>query len=245
MKYLIFLTLLLLALPLLNCLHLRNLKLERDDAKYKILCSVANRTVYQLFNRTLDFKDRYDTYIQQENKMAIKVVVDEYATYPNYLNQTSFDITGERAILPDLEVPKEASFDVYGAHDLQEEFKIFGNMVAAGYQGYDGNVTIYRKETEFTAQSRFLCFVKQKNGILCGAFEIVQEDINDKKGIIEKITDFLNNVKKIVGLIKPKIAVVSELISTFKGIYKDINNIVGGASSLKLSNLLLLISLLY
>ena len=87
--------------------------------------------------------------------MAIKVVVDEYATYPNYLNQTSFDITGERAILPDLEVPKEASFDVYGAHDLQEEFKIFGNMVAAGYQGYDGNVTIYRKETEFTAQSRF------------------------------------------------------------------------------------------
>ena len=87
--------------------------------------------------------------------------------------------------------------------------------------------------------------MKQKNGILCGAFEIVQEDINDKNGIIEKITDFLNKVKKIVGLIKPKIAVVSELISTFKGIYKDINNIVGGASSLKLSNLLLLISLLY
>ena len=114
MKYLIFLSLLLLTLPFINCLHLRNLKLERDDAKYNILCSVANRTIYQLFNRTLDFKDRYDAYIQQTDRMTVKVVVDEYATYPNYLNQTSFTITDERAILPDLEVPKEASFDIYG-----------------------------------------------------------------------------------------------------------------------------------
>ena len=151
MKYLIFLSLLLLTLPFINCLNLRNLKFERDEAKYKILCSVANKTIYQLFNRTINFQDRYDAYIEQTDKMSIKVVVDEYATYPNFFNQTSFNIINERAILPDLEVPKEASFDVYGAYDLQEEFKIFGNMVAAGYKGYDGNVTIYRKETEFTA----------------------------------------------------------------------------------------------
>ena len=248
MKYLTFLPLLLLTLTFINCIYLRNLKLERDDAKYNILCTVANRTIYQLFNRTLDFKDRYDAYIQQTDRKTIKVVVDEYATYPNYLNQTSFTITDERAILPDLEVPKEASFDVYGAHDLQEEFKIFGNMVAAGYKGYDGNITIYRKETNFIAQARYICFVKKKNGELCGAFEIVQTDINDKKDIETKISSFLNKVKGIVGKIVPKIAVVSELISTLKGIYKDINDIIPGpssSSSLVLSNLLLILSLLY
>ena len=88
--------------------------------------------------------------------------MNEYAKFPYYENQITFDITDEKAIIPDLNVPKEASFDVYGAHDLQEEFIIFGNMVAAGFQGYEGNVTIYRKETEFTAQARYICFVKQK-----------------------------------------------------------------------------------
>ena len=30
-------------------------------------------------------------------------------------------------------------------------------MIAAGYAGYEnGNVTVYRKETEFTAQERFM-----------------------------------------------------------------------------------------
>ena len=93
-------------------------------------------------------------------------------------------------------------------------------MIEAGYAGYENrNVTIYRKETNFIAQARYICFVKQKNGQLCGAFEIVQQDINDKKDIETKITNFLNKIKGIVGKIAPKIAVVSELISTLKGIY--------------------------
>ena len=46
-------------------------------------------------------------------------------------------------------------------------------MVAAGFQGYEGNVTIYRKETEFTAQARYICFVKTKSGELYGAFEVI------------------------------------------------------------------------
>ena len=80
------------------------------------------------------------------------------------------------------------------------------------------------------------------------SFEIVQTDINDKKDIETKISSFLNKVKEIVGKIVPKISVVSELISTLKGIYKDINDIIPGpssSSSLVLSNLLLIMSLLY
>ena len=161
MKYLL-LSSFILILSSINCLNLRNLKLEKDVEKYQVLCSVANKTIYQLFNVTIDFKDRYDAYVQQKDISFIKVIVNEYAKFPYYENQITFDITDEKAIIPDLNVPKEASFDVYGAHDLQEEFIIFGNMVAAGFQGYEGNVTIYRKETEFTAQARYICFVKQK-----------------------------------------------------------------------------------
>lgn len=87
--------------------------------------------------------------------------------------------------------------------------------------------------------------MKKKNGELCGAFEIVQEDLNDRKEIMEKIKAFLKKVEEIAGFITPKITVVSELISTLNGIYKDINNIVSGSYFLRLSNLLVIISLLY
>ena len=52
---------------------------------------------------------------------------------------------------------------------------IFGNMVAAVYKGYDGNITIYRKETNFIAQARYICFFKKKNGELCGALKLFKQ----------------------------------------------------------------------
>ena len=46
---------LLIVLPLvvssINCQNLRDLKLQRDNEKYKILAEVANNTVYQLYNK--------------------------------------------------------------------------------------------------------------------------------------------------------------------------------------------------
>ena len=50
-----------------------------------------------------------------------------------------------------------------------------------------------------------MCFVKEKNGELCGAFEVIQQDINDKKDLQNKITSFLNKIIKIVGWIKLKL----------------------------------------
>ena len=91
MKSIVVCFLFLLSLSTITCIKPRNLKLERDPEKYKVLCSVANKTVYQLFNRTIDFKDRYDAYIQQTDiqqtdMMVVKVVVDEYGVFPNYPN---------------------------------------------------------------------------------------------------------------------------------------------------------------
>ena len=245
MKLELFLIVFIISLSFISSIKPRNLKLKREEAKYKALCSVANKTVYQLFNRTIEFNDRYDAYIQQTNMMIVKVVVDEYATFPNYENQTTFEIVNGRPIIPDLQVPKEASFDVYGAKDLQEEFKAFGNMIAAGYAGYEnGNVTVYRKETEFTAQGRFMCFVKDKNGQLIGAFEILQEDLNDRKDLVTKIDNFLKKLINIAEIIAGRIRIVGELMGTFRGIYKDINNIVLGSSYLQIKIIFMIILLL-
>jgi len=190
---------------------------------------VANKTVYQLYNRTIDFQDREYANIEQTDKMTIRVVVDEYADVPNYENQTTFNISNGRPLIPDLEIPKDISFDVFEARDLKEEFQIFAKMVAAGYAGYEnGNVTIYRKETAYTGQARFKCFVKGKNGEEYGAFEVLQQDINDKKDLISKINSFLNKVKEKLQRITGSVRVVSEIIGTFKGIAKDI---MSGASS--------------
>ena len=74
-----------LAISSINCQYLRNLKLERDNEKYKILVEVANNTIYQLYNKTVSFYNRYDAYIEQTDVNIIKVVIDEYSTFPQYV----------------------------------------------------------------------------------------------------------------------------------------------------------------
>ena len=238
--------LIILTLSLTNCLNLRELKLGRDREKYDALVKVAKKTVYQLYNKSIDFNDRNDAYIEQAEVMTIKVVVDEYAnTRPDYQNQTSFTIVNGKPVLPDLEIPPEATFQVYGAKDLKEEFKAFGNMIAAGYEGYEnGEVYIYRKETSYTAQGRFKCFVKSKDGTEYGAFEILQEDINDRKDLLSKIENFLRKVGQILSIVDVKVKVVAELIGSFRGIFKDINGLVNKAFALNKIPYLSLISLI-
>ncbi len=116
-------------------------------------------------------------------------------------------------------------------------------MIAAGYSGYEyGNITIYRKETEFTAQARFKCFAKSKDGKDYGAFEIIQEDLNDRNDIKSKIKSFLIKVQNALGEISSGVRVVTELIGTVKGIQKDIFSIIFSASSfLRYSYVLLLL----
>ena len=82
----IFLIVLPLVISSINCQNLRDLKLERDNEKYKILAEVANNTVYQLYNKTVSFYNRYDAYIEQTDVMIIKVMIDEYSTFPQYEN---------------------------------------------------------------------------------------------------------------------------------------------------------------
>ena len=45
--------------------------------------------------------------------MIIKVVIDEYSDFPQYKNQTTFQIINGRKELPALQIPKEVVFNKY------------------------------------------------------------------------------------------------------------------------------------
>ncbi len=61
-------TLLVILLSLSLSKSLRNLKLTRDEGKYKALIEAANKTVYQLYElKDIDFKDR-NTYSFEDKK---------------------------------------------------------------------------------------------------------------------------------------------------------------------------------
>ena len=88
-------------------------------------------------------------------------------------------------------------------------------MIAEGYSGYEYNERNYiQKETEFTSQARFYCFAKSKDRKDHGAFETIQEDLNDRNDIKSKIKSFFNKVEKALGEITSGILVVTELIGT-------------------------------
>ena len=119
-------------------------------------------------------------------------------------------------------------------------------MIAEGYFGYEYKERNYiQKETEFTPQARFYCFAKSKDRKDYGAFEIIQEDLNDRDDIKSKIKVFFSKVKNIIGEITPGMTVVTKLIATVKGIQKDIFPIIFSASSfLRISYALLLFILI-
>ena len=116
-------------------------------------------------------------------------------------------------------------------------------MIAEGYSGYEYNERNYiQKETEFTSQARFYCFAKSKDRKDHGAFETIQEDLNDRNDIKSKIKSFFNKVEKALGEITSGVRFVTELIGTVKGIKKSIFSIIFGASSfLRFSYVLLLL----
>jgi hypothetical protein len=91
-----------------------------------------------------------------------------------------------------------------------------------------------------------MCFVKDNTGKLYGSFEIIQEDLNVRKDLITRIDNFLKKLTNIAQVIVERIKIVGELCGTLRGIYKDINNIVTGASSfIRMSSLLLIITLAF
>jgi len=215
-----------------------------------ILTETAIEAAYQIYKQKADFQGALYTNNIGNDKNIITMVVDDDPESPTENNQVRFNITKEKVLLPNLETPPDLNLDIFGAKDLKEELKIFSNMLAAAYQKkqkYVGYVIIYKKKTDTSTQNRYKCFVEKENGEKVGAFEIVQQDINDSKTILEKLESYYTKIKNILPKVNEDVKIVAETVATIKGIYKDLNGSSSSSSSFLKNSifaLLILFSLL-
>lgn len=229
MKFLILLS---LSLLLVNCENLRGLMLTMEPEIYKRLTEAATKAIHQIYNLTLDFGDRIQEGIEDDKK-KIQVTVYDNPIIPTATEQLQFNITNGKVSIPSV-LNLKHRLNLFGqAYNLYDEMEILGTMIANTYK--NGYVIVYHRDSEkgVVAHSRFRCFI-QENGEDYGAFEVVQVDKNDSKTIKEKITLFL----EILGVVNKGVKGVAELVSTVKGIQKDVKS---SSSFLKIPSLMLLI----
>lgn len=222
---------------LINCENLRNLILTRIPENYNNLIIAANKTVYQIYSKKIDFEDRNEVVIENSDKMLLKVIIDDDdPTIPDVENKVRFNITSGKVKIPKIEYPN-LKFEIFGkAYDLEEEFIAIAKMIAAGYD--DGYVILYKKDSEIIAQTRIKCFVKSKDGKEYGSFEIMVEDKNDYKDIVNKIKKWYKKVKEALLTISNEAKVICEAVGTLYGTIKDKKS---SSSFMKISSLSLLI----
>lgn len=209
----------LLNLSLFKSKSLRNLKLSRDEDKYKALIEAANKTAYQLYElNNVDFKDR-NTYNYEDKKKKIYIVIDENPTLPTDEKQVTFNISNGVVNIPKLNYPPELKYglEIFGrACDLEEEFKAIANMIAAGYN--NGKVIGYKKDTSKVNQYRLKCFVNSKDGKEQGAFELVQEDLDDLTKIANFFEKWYNKIKSVLKVVGPDVESASLWVINFAGL---------------------------
>lgn len=214
---------------LIECQNLRNLILE-DIERYNKLTSVASQVMNQIYNFTVDFnsKTRKD-YETEKYKISIQISESQDQSPPPY-NHTIISIDDGIATFEDeLNIPKDINLELIGTkHTLKEQLLILGESIAHAYdlESVKGSIIIYKSEdiNNVKAQSRFRLMVKSTDDKkIYGWAEVVQEDLNDGKKIINFIKKYYNKVKELIGIIQPELKLWSEFASTTAGILADFN----------------------
>jgi hypothetical protein len=223
-----------------------------DTKKYNKLVSLANQTLYQIYTLQVEFNDKTYKDLEDKNyKITIEVREDD-TKIPTYNTTVVIPVSNGKAQTPEISYPKDINLELVGTqHTLKEEFDIFSNAIAHAYDKEDvkGSVIIYKSEDidNVKAQSRFRMMVNSTDDkTIYGWIEIVQEDKNDKNSIVSKIKEYYQKIKAAVKDILPELKLVSETVSTFSGIMKDIKASTSSFSYLKLNflNIFVIMSIL-
>ena len=178
--------------------------------RYGKIVKAANFTLYQVFNITIDFNDRY--VVEQENeKYFIRVTIDEFPEIPKEY-ETHFNISSGRVTFPEIPYKPDIKFEVFEKSlDLETEYKSIANMFAAGI--HNGVVYLYKKTLDAKiTEIRFKCFVNSESGDTYGSFEISLEDKDDKKTIIEALENYWKKLESFAEYIKQKLEYISNFI---------------------------------
>lgn len=203
--------------------NLRNLILERVPERYKILTEAAKKTFYQLYNITIDFKDRNSVVFNDDNKYY-KVLIDEYPEVPKE-EQITFHLEKGKVIFNNISYPSEYTIKIFGRrYNIIKEFKVIANMIGAGFD--NGKVIVYKRDiNNFDSQITFKCFVNSENGDEYGAFGISIQDKEDMLIIEETLDSFWDNFENsIEEIYKNDIKIMAEFITVTYGCWHEIAN---------------------
>ena len=244
--------------------NLRNLLLGRDNERYAVLIEAAKKSFYQIYNITIDFRDRYEVIVDDDKKRLRVIVDDEYSPLiPETNSNITFKVVnGEPQLAEILTALKQldndaiksvADINIFGNNfNVREEFKNLANMIAAGFDY--GEVIIYPLINENTAQVRYKCFITNQAGDEYGSFEIIQEDKNDKsevntqkKSWFDKIKGWIKDSKEVIENVGGVVTAITGIIETCKNTYDKLNpktdNKTAYASYIKGSSLVIMSSL--
>ena len=204
--------------------------------------------MFQIYTLEIDFGGKTIKDLGNDDYKISQVVREDDQEIPAYQNAVFIPVNNGKATIPDIEYPKNVNLELLGTkHTLKEEFEIFSNAIAHAYdlEKVKGSVIIYKNEDidNVKAQSRFRMMVNSTDdSTVYGWIEITQEDKNDKDSIIYKIKQYYNKIKEIVAIVIPELKLISETISTFSGIMKDIQKTLS-SFNIKLNSLNLLITM--
>ena len=227
MKY--FILFICLNLLYINSEYITDSKFNRNPIYYEKLIQAANETFFQLFDLTVDFKNRTEVILEDESKLLAIFIDDNDPIKPENYENVTFDVIDGKPIISDILdlfsdelIKKNYYMKAFGLKlDIKENFKILANMVASGFN--DGTVFIYKKNfTEKMFQIRYKCFIKEKESDkYIGAFEIIQQDKD--KGDCEKILKAIKDWWKLVSpLVKGhELEIIANVVTSIQGIWKS------------------------
>ena len=186
------------------------------------LVETAVNTFKQLYNITIDFEDRNIVTVNDDIKYY-KVLLEEYPNSYEGLYFTLIKIENKKISFAD--IPSDLYIKIFGrSYNLKEEFESIIYLLAASID--NGEIILYKNDIKkFESETRYKCYLSQKNEEQKGAFVVSFEDKDDKLTIEETVETFWNSVvESIPERLKVDVRIISEFVVTTFGIWHHIAN---------------------
>ena len=187
------------------------------------LVQIANKTFYDLYNISLDFKGKNMITFNEKGKYY-KVLINEYPKYEGNIF-TEIIIKNSRVFFTDFPIFSSLTFQIFGrTFSLKDEFLSIAYLLAPVIK--DGVIRIEKmKLDEFDSQLTNKYEIIRDNEESQGGFEVVFEDKDDKREIIKALDAFWKTWSNQIPEQDVKDAkLIAQYVVTTFGIWHNIQN---------------------
>ena len=187
------------------------------------LVQIANKTFYDLYNISLDFKGK-NMISWNEDARYYKVLINEYPKYEGKIF-TEIIFKNSRVFFTDFPIFSSLTFQIFGrTFSLKDEFLSIAHLLAPIIK--DGIIRIEKINLdEFDSQINSKYEIVRENEESQGGFEIAFEDKDDKREILKTLNAFWKTWSNQIPEQYVKDArLISQFVVTTFGIWHNIQN---------------------